>query len=1319
MAIPHSEEPFGPVAEAASKGRARESFFSFGDEGLTASVGATGRLLRITQQFAEQKTGICVDDECTQEPYYTSSRLDEFLLCSQHEEMGGVGPRIDFLCPGREVEHNIVNDRWPTFTKEIPGGTSRKLRVSYVAFQGTVYQKFQVIDTRQNRTVTKAAVDDKWYYALGLSLRVLIRDLDFVNEDNHFNKLTSNSPGNSPGGVYETDLVGVENHIIRKHKSHDRHFVLHVQVLDQHSMLKFRQLDQGPVHHVRRNHNDSDHPVSEVVLAYTLKQGSAASEIKPVLPNWNIFLQANALLEPLPTLELAKDETFDFIFRRNLEYTLSVCSIPVSEADCQGIPAIALTCGDVDGHRVTNAASFYAFQLLLLGLDRLKTLHSEQPALCTCDSDKKALSFTASPVCMMKWRIERVCKGHLKWVFQRAVSLKKSSMPFSPNYWTNGDEIDDWESSQWLPGRSLVDAPFQFIKAADFYERTEKKMPEELLTAAAIAYHNWIYHLDKLEKSRKYAFPSYKASKDGKATKTFYLTDHALIWQALRSAELLNLPFGLVSDPEKMRRYSAERLRENIIKNFTTENPVLKKKMIAVERNPTQTRFLFRSEDIGLFRAMEEGLFDKADTQWANTLDCQKYYEENDHTDRSDPRMSALAITMAQTESRISYRPRRKVIEQHLSILFRSSSFNGLLAGKLDDRQDPAIYEDERERDVYWTIVFEVPCILWKEYCLRRFEDIDDGIARTPISTESLRFEPMYQSDGGVSNHSGDLTLHAARPTGPKYHYNYWTKVGLPFNNVIDDNNIVELQDEWLYNEPEFFVGSTTVGFELNLNAGISKKNRPNTFVKSTDVRLMIDVPEHKPLKEKRPLGNLPVTYFSNDSDTEFQAVTGSRRQAKYSKRRFWAFVSRKAEQNESCINTFAPNEGREKSDTGWFLQRHISGSNFFIEETTAALNKWTTEFHVAFSSVSDVSKNAGVARLTWTSGKVAMGFRIEGDFFNRYWTCRFLTADPQLQAEDEVRRDLIGLLEQTDTAMVQNHTEVKTGSWKQRRVLELMLFGRVIKRINLSARGILELAENDVKEHTDKLERRLQRLQNPKREREFSTSTEFKLDRPASTPDEPIDYKSFLITSYNFRKFHAELQTIHGDLKKVRSTIDQWLNRENDRQAERPRWTYHDESRYRSMLNKLLAANQQGIQELEQNLVQISSLADSITQELEYVRGRLDIMASDRSQRNDEAIRLFTYITAIFLPLGFATGMFSMSGTPDAQTVGRMFGLFGGVFLVGLLIILLVTKVNVNFTARIRGVWEELIGRDRAWPSEDHENALWETRSNNRRSTG
>jgi hypothetical protein len=58
---------------------------------------------------------------------------------------------------------------------------------------------------------------------------------------------------------------------------------------------------------------------------------------------------------PFRKIFFAQENGLDFAFRRNLEHILSVCSIPV--AGPQGNPSIAITCGDIAGHRVDSRAS--------------------------------------------------------------------------------------------------------------------------------------------------------------------------------------------------------------------------------------------------------------------------------------------------------------------------------------------------------------------------------------------------------------------------------------------------------------------------------------------------------------------------------------------------------------------------------------------------------------------------------------------------------------------------------------------------------------------------------------------------------------------------------------------------------------------------------------------------------------------------------------------------------------------------------------------------------------------------------------------------
>ena len=72
----------------------------------------------------------------------------------------------------------------------------------------------------------------------------------------------------------------------------------------------------------------------------------------------------NAKSKPNTLTGLPKDgqsplSHIDFLVRRNLEHILSVCAIPVRTALSaeEEVPPIAITCGDIAGHRVSSSAS--------------------------------------------------------------------------------------------------------------------------------------------------------------------------------------------------------------------------------------------------------------------------------------------------------------------------------------------------------------------------------------------------------------------------------------------------------------------------------------------------------------------------------------------------------------------------------------------------------------------------------------------------------------------------------------------------------------------------------------------------------------------------------------------------------------------------------------------------------------------------------------------------------------------------------------------------------------------------------------------------
>lgn len=129
----------------------------------------------------------------------------------------------------------------------------------------------------------------------------------------------------------------------------------------------------------------------DISIAYTLRTLPKSTGWEQSLVN---ALQLRNAGERLSTpehsssarLRFSPHETLDFMIRRNLQHILSVCSIPVTcvvpdpETGIQReMEAIALTCGDVSGHRISSAASFFAFQFLAYVYEYLQLKLSGSP----------------------------------------------------------------------------------------------------------------------------------------------------------------------------------------------------------------------------------------------------------------------------------------------------------------------------------------------------------------------------------------------------------------------------------------------------------------------------------------------------------------------------------------------------------------------------------------------------------------------------------------------------------------------------------------------------------------------------------------------------------------------------------------------------------------------------------------------------------------------------------------------------------------------------------------------------------------------------
>ncbi|EQB44654.1 hypothetical protein CGLO_16567 [Colletotrichum gloeosporioides Cg-14] len=707
------------------------------------------------------------------EPWQIQHRLKTLLRWAEDPSSGGgIGPSIDSSSTAK-----IINDRWPSFEgtwqhetqDDVKNGnqsgsqddTRSKIqrrisfKLQYIASQGTIYQRFLF-------SYHDDHVNPSYAPELKISPNLLIRNLDFVNMINKFNQAVSDDDS-------YTSRKGTDC-LVREHIDDTMKSVLHIHILDKKNSAEFveaHDFKEKATHYTIRpmiatkqttSSNEQSLETVSIILAYTLDRCAKAETTKILASKWETI---SATMDELfvehhkHSLTNFLDPTLDFFLGRNLEYILSVCSIPIPDLENKDIPYVALTCGDVESHRVTTPASFYAFQFLLLALkyfDRWKPNTED----CNCPSN-----------CSGRWgvtmqaRVRRVCSGHMKWVMQ---ATKGSGTLHCPDYWINGDRIDGGKEDLGVAHGPFANASFQIIKACGFRGTVEGQntVISPLSDGLRKLIENWLEELDKINKHGLYAFPRYGSEKK----ETFYLRDHALIWLAIKSTEMA-YPWQKLRRPASDIPYSSQILRHHMIKRFTTENPQSQSRMIAVTRSLTQTGFLLEPKDIAVFFAMDSGFFDvghatrrsldgqRKNQFWTNTLDCQKDHEDNDDFGSwGDPLQLALTIIVARQQNLTNWQSEDEMYEEAMSVLLGGSSSNGLFPGWMGHESSAAIYDSQEFRDRYWEVTFIIPCLLWK-YCHKAIWDTTpaSGAKQTPATKHDTSLILDEHKEGSAASH--------------------------------------------------------------------------------------------------------------------------------------------------------------------------------------------------------------------------------------------------------------------------------------------------------------------------------------------------------------------------------------------------------------------------------------------------------------------------------------------------------------------------------------------------------------------------------------
>ena len=150
----------------------------------------------------------------------------------------------------------------------------------------------------------------------------------------------------------------------------------------------------------------------------------------------------------------------------------------------------------------------------------------------------------------------------------------------------------------------------------------------------------------------------------------------------------------------------------------------------------------------------------------------------------------------------------------------------------------------------------------------------------------------------------------------------------------------------------------------------------------------------------------------------------------------------------------------------------------------------------------------------------------------------------------------------------------------------------------------------------------------------------------------------SFYISHYNSRDILSLYHEIGGKLRNISqqldaslSTIEQWEKRE-EAGGLRSRWLYKDEERHNGKLGDLTMKCKFTVQQLRMQQGRIREQRRIAVSQHSNLVSSQQLQAARTSTQSAVDVRLFTYVTIIFLPLSFSSSLFSMAGAPKGSTI-------------------------------------------------------------------
>ncbi|KAI4218681.1 MAG: hypothetical protein L6R36_008816, partial [Xanthoria steineri] len=168
-----------------------------------------------------------------------------------------------------------------------------------------------------------------------------------------------------------------------------------------------------------------------------------------------------------------------------------------------------------------------------------------------------------------------------------------------------------------------------------------------------------------------------------------------------------------------------------------------------------------------------------------------------------------------------------------------------------------------------------------------------------------------------------------------------------------------------------------------------------------------------------------------------------------------------------------------------------------------------------------------------------------------------------------------------------------------------------------------------------------------------------------------------------NYSRFHAKAEEILRDvvlhLEVTVRTLEDWEKREDNRDLQ-SRWSEKDETRHGERLRNLgrrCKFRMQQLRRYKDRLEEYQKLAERRHNScVSYMSSR----AARSSSQSGEDVRLFTYVTIIFLPLSFSSSLFSMQGAPASNVVSVMVPTTGVALALTIFVLANMKSLHRNF---------------------------------------